>query len=70
MDGSLPVSQMGEAAFLRRKGRKLAATALAKSKPRPVGTIKRVGERRGRNEPCPCGSGEKFKRCCGDFRGG
>lgn len=19
----------------------------------------------GRNEPCPCGSGEKFKRCCG-----
>lgn len=18
----------------------------------------------GRNEPCPCGSGEKFKRCC------
>lgn len=20
----------------------------------------------GRNEPCPCGSGEKYKRCCGD----
>jgi uncharacterized protein len=20
---------------------------------------------RGRNEPCPCGSGEKFKKCCG-----
>jgi len=19
----------------------------------------------GRNDPCPCGSGEKFKRCCG-----
>lgn len=19
-----------------------------------------------RNAPCPCGSGEKFKRCCGD----
>jgi len=19
----------------------------------------------GRNEPCPCGSGQKFKRCCG-----
>ncbi len=19
----------------------------------------------GRNEPCPCGSGRKFKRCCG-----
>jgi hypothetical protein len=24
-----------------------------------------VGRRVGRNEPCPCGSGQKFKRCCG-----
>ncbi|HLH89411.1 MAG TPA: UPF0149 family protein [Xanthobacteraceae bacterium] len=23
------------------------------------------GEKIGRNEPCPCGSGKKFKRCCG-----
>ncbi|MBK5936397.1 hypothetical protein CCR81_06200 [Halorhodospira halophila] len=22
----------------------------------------------GRNEPCPCGSGRKHKRCCGDPR--
>lgn len=21
----------------------------------------------GRNSPCPCGSGNKYKRCCGDF---
>ena len=21
----------------------------------------------GRNEPCPCGSGKKFKKCCGKF---
>ncbi|MEN9429798.1 MAG: motif, partial [Pseudomonadota bacterium] len=20
--------------------------------------------RTGRNDPCPCGSGQKFKRCC------
>jgi preprotein translocase subunit SecA len=26
---------------------------------------KRVGPKVGRNEPCPCGSGRKFKRCCG-----
>ena len=25
----------------------------------------RVGPKTGRNEPCPCGSGKKFKRCCG-----
>ena len=23
----------------------------------------------GRNEPCPCGSGKKFKRCCGKAAG-
>jgi yecA family protein len=24
-----------------------------------------VGRKVGRNEPCPCGSGKKYKRCCG-----
>jgi len=24
----------------------------------------KAGPRVGRNEPCPCGSGKKFKRCC------
>ena len=23
------------------------------------------GEKVGRNEPCPCGSGKKYKKCCG-----
>lgn len=23
------------------------------------------GPKVGRNDPCPCGSGQKFKRCCG-----
>jgi preprotein translocase subunit SecA len=23
------------------------------------------GKKAGRNEPCPCGSGKKYKRCCG-----
>ena len=26
--------------------------------------MRRVPPRVGRNEPCPCGSGKKFKRCC------
>lgn len=29
-------------------------------KPNPV-KVTKVG----RNEPCPCGSGKKFKKCCG-----
>jgi preprotein translocase subunit SecA len=25
----------------------------------------RVGPQVGRNDPCPCGSGKKYKKCCG-----
>ena len=28
-------------------------------------TVKRVGAKVGRNDPCPCGSGKKYKQCCG-----
>ncbi|MBQ7404061.1 MAG: preprotein translocase subunit SecA [Lentisphaeria bacterium] len=28
-------------------------------------TFKRDHEKIGRNDPCPCGSGKKFKKCCG-----
>jgi preprotein translocase subunit SecA len=27
-------------------------------------TIRREGKKIGRNDPCPCGSGKKYKRCC------
>lgn len=29
--------------------------------PKPKAVEKKVG----RNEPCPCGSGKKYKKCCG-----
>lgn len=32
-----------------------------KAKPQPI----RVTEKIGRNQPCPCGSGKKYKHCCG-----
>jgi len=28
-------------------------------------TVKREEPKVGRNDPCPCGSGKKFKQCCG-----
>ncbi|MDY2923713.1 MAG: preprotein translocase subunit SecA [Treponema sp.] len=28
-------------------------------------TVRRVTEKVGRNDPCPCGSGKKYKNCCG-----
>jgi preprotein translocase subunit SecA len=27
--------------------------------------VRRSGPKVGRNEPCPCGSGKKYKNCCG-----
>ncbi len=37
------------------------AAAAAAEKAKPV----RTGPKVGRNDPCPCGSGKKYKHCCG-----
>jgi SEC-C motif-containing protein len=29
------------------------------------GTVRHEGPKTGRNDPCPCGSGKKYKKCCG-----
>jgi len=28
-------------------------------------TVRRQADKIGRNDPCPCGSGKKYKKCCG-----
>lgn len=38
---------------------------LIKDQPVIQGTYKRIGPKIGRNDPCPCGSGKKYKKCCG-----
>ncbi|HLI17586.1 MAG TPA: UPF0149 family protein [Rhodanobacteraceae bacterium] len=35
---------------------------------RVAGASARRSQKTGRNEPCPCGSGRKFKKCCGAAR--
>ncbi|MBN2379207.1 SEC-C domain-containing protein [candidate division WOR-3 bacterium] len=37
-----------------------AQTGQEQGKPKPVTVNKKVG----RNDPCPCGSGKKYKKCC------
>lgn len=32
---------------------------------RKIDTFKRESPKVGRNDPCPCGSGKKYKKCCG-----
>ncbi len=31
----------------------------------PLDIEEKVGQKTGRNDPCPCGSGKKYKKCCG-----
>jgi preprotein translocase subunit SecA len=40
----------------------LAATRAGSNRPQPQ---KAAGKKIGRNDPCPCGSGKKYKHCCG-----
>jgi preprotein translocase subunit SecA len=35
------------------------------AQPQKVETIRREAPKVGRNDPCPCGSGKKYKKCCG-----
>jgi len=49
-----------------------APSAFARAEPREaqgggdsVQTVKREGKKVGRNDPCPCGSGKKYKKCHG-----
>jgi preprotein translocase subunit SecA len=42
-------------------------TKAAANANKPVKTTPRVdGKKVGRNDPCPCGSGKKYKHCCGE----
>ena len=55
-----------EEAFQRRKRRELEQARMAGSGDyQPVQQRVRSGAKVGRNDPCPCGSGKKYKKCCG-----
>ncbi len=52
-------SEAGLAEFMTAYTR----SELSKESPPPASTAAQ-GHRVGRNDPCPCGSGKKFKKCC------
>jgi preprotein translocase subunit SecA len=55
-----------EEAFQRRKKRELDQARMAGSGDmQTVQQVVRGGDKIGRNDPCPCGSGKKYKKCCG-----
>jgi preprotein translocase subunit SecA len=54
-----------EKEFQRKKQRELAAAQFAGAGDAKQPTQRRTGEKVGRNDPCPCGSGKKYKKCHG-----
>ena len=42
-----------------------SAAAARQGAPQAPVTMRHTGPRIGRNDPCPCGSGKKYKNCCG-----
>jgi SEC-C motif-containing protein len=58
-DGALQIHHE-RSNFRREEGR----WVYVDGKMNPKGKPRRV-EKVGRNEPCPCGSGKKYKKCCG-----
>ncbi|HEV3206701.1 MAG TPA: preprotein translocase subunit SecA [Terriglobales bacterium] len=55
-----------EEAFQRKKKRELDQARMAGSGDmQSVQQVVRGAAKIGRNDPCPCGSGKKYKKCCG-----
>ncbi len=49
----------------REKELEMAKAAGAGTVDQTPKTVRRQEEKVGRNAPCPCGSGKKYKKCCG-----
>ena len=50
----------------RKEVAKVTSEGFVGGKPAPKKpTTVRAGAKVGRNDPCPCGSGKKYKKCCG-----
>ncbi|MGH9536507.1 MAG: SEC-C metal-binding domain-containing protein, partial [Terriglobales bacterium] len=55
-----------EESFQRKKRRELDQARMAGSgDSQPVQQVVRGSAKVGRNDPCPCGSLKKYKKCCG-----
>ena len=59
-----PAAELKRAEVAKQKMASLAGVGGDTSETKkPV--VRRASERVGRNDPCPCGSGKKYKQCCG-----
>jgi preprotein translocase subunit SecA len=70
--GVSQVSQAAQTAVLdltkniqRKKEKEMAALQFVGGEASPAKQPKIAQQKAGRNDPCPCGSGKKYKKCCG-----
>ncbi len=56
-----PAPEPGAGGVRSQQEAAIAASQQGDHKPEPV---RNTGKKVGRNDPCPCGSGKKFKACC------
>ena len=54
-----------EKEFERKKKRELEAARFAGAEAKSAPSQRQTGAKVGRNDPCPCGSGKKYKKCHG-----
>ncbi len=54
-----------EDALMARGGQDVPAEAVIPKREHKQQTVRRDMPKVGRNDPCPCGSGKKYKHCCG-----
>ncbi|HEY3762566.1 MAG TPA: preprotein translocase subunit SecA [Verrucomicrobiae bacterium] len=59
--GNTPSATSGGGAPAKKDSDVVSEAADAHEKAKPI----RTGPKVGRNDPCPCGSGKKYKQCCG-----
>jgi preprotein translocase subunit SecA len=57
------VAAAGKPAFARGSSPTITPTAASINKTGQGKTVQRKTEKPGRNDPCPCGSGKKYKKC-------
>jgi preprotein translocase subunit SecA len=60
---SRPAEQIKRTQVAKQRETEAAKVGGDGSAKRPV--VKKAAEKVGRNDPCPCGSGKKYKKCCG-----
>ena len=54
---SMAAGLLGAYQYFRQQGQPYASTRTSRPQPAKI--------KISRNDPCPCGSGKKYKRCCG-----